>query len=342
MEQSKRDSDASKKEMWESVGRFRTSLLYWWHGIVAVCRSLTDTNVYEIDCIYRQHENPFSSFQFGFGPGKSPYKETAENQDDRIDQVFCDEGNRADGSGNPENKQDIENVGTDDVSDRHVKLVLSCGDNRGYKFRKAGTAGNDGKADQCLTETQSFGNGDGSVHDEISAELDGDTAPDNIYETFPDRKNVIGFASFCPGLDGGNDHPYDICHKKEQKQDAVHMSHCHTEISEQNEQDGTDDREGKFFLQSICLYDKGHEQGTDTTDDHQIKNIGTHNIADSKGVVVGKGRGNADSAFRKTGSHGDNGHADDDGGHPETFCHGRAAVYKEIRTFDQEDKADDQ
>lgn len=43
----------------------------------------------------------------------------------------------------------------------------------------------------------------------------------------------------------------------------------------------------------------------------------------------------------KAGTHGYDGHADDHGRDPEPLCYGRAAFYKEVGTFDQQDKSDD-
>ena len=64
-------------------------------------------------------------------------------------------------------------------------------------------------------------------------------------------------------------------------------------------------------------------------------------IADGKGIIAGQGSSYTDCTFRKAGTHGYDGHADNHGRDPEPLCYGRASFYKEVGTFDQQDKSDD-
>ncbi len=87
-------------------------------------------------------------------PAENPYEQAHGGEQDNVNHVFKNKCDRADYSGQAQNQKDIENIGANYISQRHIQLFLPCSHNRGDQFGQAGADGDDGQPDQVLAQAQ--------------------------------------------------------------------------------------------------------------------------------------------------------------------------------------------
>ncbi len=103
--------------------------------------------------------------------GEADQRETCDENGQRVAHDFrARAGQRRDHGGHPENKQNVRDVGADDIAERDVGSALQGRRRRDHQFRRGGTEADDHHADEQGREVQPFGDGDASAHQPFSAE----------------------------------------------------------------------------------------------------------------------------------------------------------------------------
>ena len=140
---------------------------------------------------YAELEREVPTPDFLFPCGKKPYNSGKTDQNPDINDIFPDQCHRIDGRCSSENHQNIENIGADHITERHIQFIFARCNHRGHKFWQAGSTGNNRKSDQILAESQLRSNRGCAVYNKIPTELDRHNTADDKHNTFPHRQYLI-------------------------------------------------------------------------------------------------------------------------------------------------------
>ena len=86
---------------------------------------LPHADIHKIDRIERQHHNALEAVQLLLRPGERPHQYAHHNQNHNIDHIFHDKCDRTDRCCDTEHKQNIENIGADHITERHIQFIFA-------------------------------------------------------------------------------------------------------------------------------------------------------------------------------------------------------------------------
>ena len=262
-----------------------------------------------------------------------------------------------------EDEYDVEDVGTDNVSECQIAFVLSCGNDGRYELGQRSADGNDGKTDERLAHAEVFRNDRRVVYDEITAEDDTDNAEDDHFDGHrsgnSDTVVILLFRDFAAfdGFDSTTDLPIHIERKKNEENDTAPKTDGELGTCELFKTDGlgvdklcaeSDDAakhcgdqngEGNLSFDSGCIGFDGTDQCTCTENDEQIENVGAEDVTDRDVVLSGNRRADADGSLRQTCTESNDGKSDDDRRNLEELGNCRASFYKDIRADNEQCEA---
>ena len=267
-----------------------------------------------------------------------------QNGEGNIDEVFHTNSDWAESTGHTQNQQNVEQVGTNHVTNCQTAFAFAGSHKGGHQFRQGSTHCHDGQSDEVLAETQRLSDCGSGINDQVAAEYNSDETTHDVNQGHERGENFDFFflRSFRTTLQCRAHHQQDKACKEHQHDAAFQVTHLHTGEGKEQEQEGCANGHWKVAFDEAFFNRNRVNHSAETQNHQQIEDVGTNHVAQSDGIAAVETCGDGNSRFRSAGTHSHDGQTDDDGWNFQKFSHRGAAFYEVIRAFDQQYEADQQ
>lgn len=162
----------------------------------AIAALLPHEEVSRICNIQKHARSPLTAGHASAGTGEYEEQNGTAKEQYGVDDGLSEDMQRADYRGHSEDKQDVEQVGTDGIAQRQSTVSLFRGNDGGHQLRQGGADGDNSQSDEVLTDTEIRSDDARFIHDEITTEDNGSQTSGNIQKAAWKREDLAGFALF--------------------------------------------------------------------------------------------------------------------------------------------------
>ena len=258
---------------------------------------------------------------------------------------------RMDRRAQAQDQQDVGDVRSDDVAQRHVGLALEQRHERRGQLGQRCAASHERDGDHRFADSEPPGDLRGAAEEHFAAENQSGEASDDHRGHEPS-----GHSGFRSGVRGRRLGPFRgadrVPHQRAVEQehddavdasDAVRRTFEDIGVRCQRQQQQRYDHSERNVAADVARRERqGADQGADAQDDEDVEDVRPHDVADCHVAFACDGREHRHDQFGRRGTDGDHREPDDEFRHAEPLRQRRGAVRQEVRACEDQSEADDE